>query len=117
MSETGTIVKPALPKPAAMRYFAAMGLFVPTLAMLIAVLPASAAAAAQASGRARESSSPAVRYDTGSSAHVIVRARIIRASASVGAGLAPPMPRMVPRHTTISAADGRRVAALVYDFE
>jgi len=100
-----------------MRYFAVMGLFNPTLAMLIVVLPASAAAAAQASGRARESGSPAVRYDTGSSAQIIVRARITRASASVGAGLAPPMPRMVPRHTTVSAADGRPVAALVYDFE
>lgn len=86
-----------------MRYFAAM-MFVPTLSALIA----SFAAAPQ---------SPAVRHDTGPSVAVAVRARIIRSSARVGAGLAPPLPRMTPRRTTVSAADGRLVPALVYDFE
>ena len=46
-----------------------------------------------------------------------VSARIVRASASVGAGLGPPAPGMVPRLTLVSAADGRAVPALVYDFE
>ena len=105
MSETGTIVKAALPKLAAMGYFAAMGLFVPTLAMLIAVLPASAAAAAQAAGPAR------------ASARATVGGRVINDAARIGAQLSPPAAHMIARRTTVSAADGTLVPALVYDFE
>ncbi len=48
---------------------------------------------------------------------VLVTARIVRASASIGRGYGPPAPRMKPRHTQVTAADGQSVAALVYDFE
>ena len=60
---------------------------------------------------------PARRIDAGSSATATVSARIISGSARIGAGFAPPLARMAPRPTTLSAADGRPVAALVYDFE
>ena len=68
-------------------------------------------------GFAIETRSPSSRYASGGSAQATVSARIINASARVGDGLAPPLPRMVPRRTTVSAADGGSVAALVYDFE
>jgi len=87
-----------------MVYLPAMAILVPTLAALIASFPGG-------------SGSPVVRHVGGPAVEVTVRARIIRISASVGAGLAPPRPLMVPRRTTVSAADGRRVPALVYDFE
>ena len=95
-----------------MRYFESMDLLVPTLAALIA----SSAAPAPTTAHARHPGT-SQRYDRGSSSRFTVRARIIRATARVGDGLAPPHPRMVPRRTTVSAADGRPVAALVYDFE
>ncbi len=66
---------------------------------------------------ASSGTTPARRIDAGSSATATVGARIISASARIGAGFAPPMARMVPRRTTFNAADGRPVAALVYDFE
>ena len=92
-----------------------MEMLIPSLAALIAVsAPAVVAPGAERAGGSR---SPAIRYDIGSSAVIMVSARIIGASARVGAGRAPPLPRMVPRRTTVSAADGRPVAALVYDFE
>jgi hypothetical protein len=53
----------------------------------------------------------------GASAMVGITARIIHTSAEVGAGRRPPARFMVPRRTTVSAADGRPVAAFVYDFE
>ena len=99
-----------------MGYFKSMDLLVPSLAALIASLAAPAATAARGAERVGPSGSPATRYDSGASATVTVSARILRSSARVGAGQAPP-PRMVPRRTTVSAADGRLVAALVYDFE
>ena len=85
-----------------MRYLVLMGMLVPVLAMM-AVSAASA--------------SPATRAGSGPSVTFTVSARIIGASASVGAGHAPPLARMVPRRTTVSAADGRPVRALIYDFE
>ena len=78
-----------------------MALLAPALASLIA----SSVPAADA-----------VRFDP-AAATVTVSARIIASSARVGAGLAPPRPRMVPRRATVSAADGQPVAALIYDFE
>ena len=92
-----------------------MEMHVPSLAALIAV--AAPAAAARGADRAGPSGSPAIRFDSASSLQVTVGARIIGSSAKVGAGLAPPFRRMVPRRTTVSAADGRAVPALVYDFE
>ena len=92
-----------------------MEMLVPSLVALIAVsAPAVAAPGAERAGGSR---STAIRYDSGSSAVITVSARIISASARVGVGRASPLPRMVPRRTTVSAADGRPVAALVYDFE
>ena len=100
-----------------MRYLAGMGLLVPRLALGIAAFTATAAAAAPTAGGSIETRSPSSRYASGGSAQANVSARIINASARVGDGLAPPLTRMVPRRTTVSAADGSSVAALVYDFE
>jgi hypothetical protein len=103
-----------------MRYFGLMGIRVASYAALMGLLAitATAASAAQAPPQpGADSISPARRFDGGASATVTVSARIIRRSASVGAGLGPPAPRMVPRTATVSAADGRAVPALVYDFE
>ena len=60
--------------------------------------------------------SPDTRFDRAGSAETLIQARIIRA-ASVGPGRGPPVPRMVPRRTTVAATDGRLVAALIYDLE
>ena len=91
----------------AMGYGMVMVVIVPTLALLAATVAATPSA----------SRSPTVRLDSGASATFVVSARIVSGSARIGAGLAPPAPRMVPRRTSVSAADGRPVPALVYDFE
>jgi len=95
-----------------MRYFAAMAMLIPTMAMI-----ALSSAAAQGTERVERSVSPAMRFAQGPSVEVTIRARIIRSAARVGAGFAPAEARMVPRRTTVSAADGRLVPSLVYDFE
>ena len=102
-----------------MRYFARMGRRVSSYAALLGLLSLATAspAAPRAALRSVDSPSPATRFDGGVSATVTISARIIRHSARVGAGLAPPAPRMVPRRAMVSAADGRPVPALVYDFE
>ena len=76
---------------------------------------ACSASAAPAADRAPGPAS-VVRIDKIGLAEVTVRARIIRTAARVGAGLAPPA-HMIARRTTVSAADGRLVPAMVYDFE
>ena len=93
-----------------MRYFASMG----TLLTLTAAVMMTATPAAQGIGA---SPSPALRYEGGASVSVTVSARIVRHSARIGADLGPPAAHMVPRRTFVSAADGRAVPALVYDFE
>ena len=60
--------------------------------------------------------STATRFD-GGSASVMVSARIVRDSASIGARFGRPHPRMTPRPATLTAADGRPRPALIYDFE
>jgi len=99
---------------AELRYFESMVEFVPVLAAIMALSATASARDVDGMGR---SNSTAMRFDTGTSVTVTVRARILRASASVGAGFGPPAPRLAPRRTTVSAADGRAVPALVYDFE
>ena len=103
-----------------MRYFGRMGIRVPLCAALLGLLslPAAALSAAPAAvPRGADSISPARRFAGGASASFTVSARIVRGSARVGTGRAPPAPGMVPRMATVSAADGRAVPALVYDFE
>ena len=99
-----------------MRYSAAMGMRIPVVAAMIA-FSASAASAAERT----DSPVSAVRFDIRASAHAYAYAkvggRIINTSARVGADLSPPAPNMIARRTTVSAADGRFVPALVYDFE
>jgi hypothetical protein len=93
---------------------------VPPLAALLGLLSTTATAAPAAppaAQRGADSMSPATRFDGGASASFPVSARIIRQSASVGAGRGPPAPLMVARATSVTAADGRVVPALVYDFE
>ena len=103
-----------------MCYFPAMGMRVPPLAALLGLLSTTATAVPAGQSLAQGGAyavSPALRFEEGASATVTVSARIVRQSARVGAGLGPPAPRMVPREATVSAADGRAVPALVYDFE
>jgi len=103
-----------------MRYFRRMGIRVPPCAALLGLLSLSAAAVSAApvvAPRSADSISPARRFVGGASATVVVSARIVRGSASVGTGLAPPAPGMVPRIASVSAADGRAVPALIFDFE
>ena len=103
-----------------MRYFAAMGIRVPLAAAMVGLLPATALSAPTtppAAQRVTDSAAPGLRFASGASATALVSARIIGQSARIGAGFAPPGPRMVPRTATVTAADGRPVPALVYDFE
>jgi len=103
-----------------MCYFPLMGMRVLPFAALVGLLSTTAAAAPATLSpvsRGPDSFSPAARFESGASAHFTVSARIICQSASVGAGRAPPAPRMVPRAATVSAADGSAVPALVFDFE
>ena len=95
---------------AAIRYPVAMAMFVSTLSLL------AAAATAPPLGAPVAQRSPTVRAE-GGAVSFTVSARIVSASASIGAAFGPPGPCMVARRTTVSAADGRLVAALVYDFE
>ncbi len=96
-----------------MRYFAAMAMFIPTMAAMIAL----SGAAAQGAERVEQSVASATRFSQGSSAGATIGGRIIGSAVRVGAAFDPPEARMVPRLTTVSAADGRLVPALVYDFE
>ena len=103
-----------------MGYFASMGLRVLPLAALAGLLPfiaTAAPAAGPALQPAAASLGPATRFAGGRSAHFMVSARIIRQSARVGAAYGPAALGMVARATNVSAADGRAVPALVYDFE
>ena len=92
----------------------------PALAALVVAVTAPVTAAAPSFAetlRSEAARSMPTRFGQGASASATISARIIRASASVGHGLGPPAHAMVPRRTTLSAADGSPVAALVYDFE
>ncbi|MGI8931418.1 MAG: hypothetical protein ACR2FK_03425 [Sphingomicrobium sp.] len=82
---------------------------------LVAALIAVSASPATAAVRAASASS-AVRFDTRASAQATVGGRIINSLARGGADQPPPA-NMTARNTTVSAADGRLVPALVYDFE
>ena len=106
------MVKAVVTMFAAMRYFVVMAILVPTLTILAAALVPTPAAKGSAAPP-----SPAMRIEGGPSATVTVSARIISASARIGPSYGPPAPRMLARRTSVSAADGRAVAALVYDFE
>jgi len=88
-----------------------MGMRIPVVAAMIAVLASAAPAAERVAGP-----SSAIRFDTRASAQATVGGRVINSSARVGADLAAPL-NMIARRTTVSAADGSLVPALVYDFE
>ena len=96
-----------------MGYFGAMDAIIPTLGALLAAAlqPTAGHGTPAAPGPAS-----AVRFG-GASASATILARIIRSSARIGVGLGPPAKGMVARAMTVSAADGRAVPALVYDFE
>ncbi len=94
-----------------MRYLASMGMRISIVAALIAV-SASATAAERVA-----SADTAVRFETRASARATVGGRVISDYARVGAELPPPGVSMTARPTTVTAADGSLVPALVYDFE
>jgi hypothetical protein len=89
-----------------------MGMRIFIVAALIG-LSASAATAAERT----VSVETAVRFETRVSAQATARGRVISDYARVGAELSPPAANMTARRTTVSAADGTLVPALVYDFE
>ena len=95
-----------------MRYLVSMGMRISIVAALIAV-SASAATAAERTA----SADTALRFETRASARATVGGRIIKDYARVGAELPPPGVSMTARPTTVTAADGSLVPALVYDFE
>ena len=103
-----------------MRYPAAMAMHGPSLAALLGIISlgeAAAPAAQPAVHRGSDLRSTATRSEGGAIAHATVTARIVREVARVGRGLGPPAPHMVARAMSVSAADGRTVPALIYDFE
>ncbi len=83
---------------------------------IVAALIANSASVATAAGRTA-STAYAVRFEKRTSATATIGGRIISDAARIGAKLAPPAANMVARSTTVSAADGSLVPALVYDFE
>jgi membrane associated rhomboid family serine protease len=89
----------------------------PVMAMIVPALAALLAAAATPATAPLAGASMASTRFTGAAAVFSVSARIIRNSARVGAGFGPPRPAMQARATTVTAADGAAVPALVYDFE
>lgn len=92
-----------------MGYFSAMAVFVPLLAFAALVAPTT-------DGVARSGGATATRF-SGASATVRISARIVRDAARIGAAFGAPAANMVPRRTTLAAADGTAVPALVYDFQ
>ena len=99
-----------------MRYLCPMAMSAYPVLTLFASLAASAPAAPPTVLAVRADMSTVTRF-TGASASATVSARIIRSVARVGHDLGPPRSRMVPRTARVIAADGRPVAALIYDFE
>jgi hypothetical protein len=89
-----------------------MGMRISIVAAMIAV-SASAATAAERMA----SVETAVRFDTRVSAQATARGRVISDYARVGAELPAPGTNMTARSTTVTAADGKLVPAIVYDFE
>ncbi len=93
------------------------GLSLAALLGLLSITATAATAAPPEVQRGGDAKFTATRFEGGASATATISARIIRHSASIGLGLAPPAAGMVPRETTVSAGDGSAVPALVYDFE
>jgi hypothetical protein len=83
---------------------------------IFAVLIAVTASAATAAERT-VSTETAVRFDRRVSAQATARGRVISDYARVGAELPAPGTNMTARPTTVTAADGTLVPAIVYDFE
>lgn len=88
---------------------AALGALALPVPPAVAGSPRGLAIAAQVRPIARRSAG-------GASATATISARIVSSSARVGAGLPPPA-NLVARAATVTAADGRAVPALIYDFE
>ena len=93
-----------------------MGIDILTAVALLTLSGASDIAAASPPVVPPIMRSTATRFD-GGSASVMVRARIVRDSASIGARFGPPVARMTPRTATLTAANGQARPALIYDFE
>ena len=99
-----------------MRYFRRMA------ALSLLLMSAAAALSAPSTATVRQAGLPVTATAssatrTGASAIATVSARIVRDSARIGAAFGAPAAGMVARPTTIAAADGSAVPALVYDFQ
>ena len=89
-----------------------MDIMVLSLAALAALAPSSPPSSTAGGFTANH----ARRSPGGAAASATITVRIISSSARISADQ-PPQPGMAPRPATIAAADGRQVAALIYDFE
>ena len=87
-----------------MGYYTVMAALILPLAMIAAAAAAPAVA-------------PSARRSISGEASFTATVRIITQSARIGRDLPPPQPNMVARRATVTAADGRAVPALIYDFE
>ena len=116
-SPDGTLVKSLITNPATMRYVAFMGMMFPVTAALLVVASPAVGRAVTVAASDGGAPASALRFADGASASVTVSARIVRAAAIVGGDGAPPAPGMIARQATVTAADGRAVPALIYDFE
>lgn len=102
--------------------FRVMDIIVLSIAALAALASSSPPALSSAFGAAPIHASTlagapsTAQRSPGAMAVATVTVRIISDSARIGPG-APPLPDMTPRASTIAAADGSQVAALIYDFE
>ena len=95
-----------------------MGILLLSVAGLAALAPPPAVASSAIGSASFNSalSAPARRSPGGASATITVSVTITSNAARIGHG-APPAAGMIPRVSTIAAADGRPVDALIYDFE
>jgi hypothetical protein len=87
------------------------------MAALFLPLAMLAAAATAAAPITAPSAPQSARQSPAGEASFTVSARIIANPARIGRDYPPPRPNMVARRATTTAADGREVPALIYDFE
>ena len=87
------------------------------MAALILPLAMIAAAASAAAPITAPGASASARRSPAGEASFTVSARIIANSARIGRDYPAPRPNMVAKRATVTAADGRAVPALIYDFE
>ena len=87
------------------------------MAALILPLALIAAAAAAAAPMTASDAAGSARRSPAGEASFAASVRIIANPARIGRDYPAPQPNMAARRATVTAADGRAVPALIYDFE